>query len=114
MLPWLETDAARFRVRTKHRTAGDASCKLCPTAPEDVTHFLTVCQRLEPTRSSLILGASSIVRSSLPSYVESPADFLDSILEISWVDVDEAKQFCLLFISGLRQARSDLLTAISS
>ena len=102
---------ARFRFRTKHRTAGDASCKLCRTAPEDVTHFLTVCQRLEPTQSSLILDASSIVRFSLPSYVESSADFVDTIPGISWVDVDELQQFCILFILGLRQARSDLLTA---
>ena len=95
-----------FRFRTKHSSAGDASCKLCRTAPEDVTHFLTVCQRLEPTRSSLIF--------SLPSYVESSADFVDTIPGISWVDVDEVQQFCILFISGLRQARSELLTVISS
>ena len=45
--------------------------------------------------------------------MESPAYFVDTILGISWVDiearvdVDVVEQFCLLFI-----LRSDLLTAV--
>ena len=83
--------------------------------PLKVSHIFSLyAKRWSLTRFSLILDASAIVRSSRPSYVESPADFVDTILGISWVDVDEVQQFYLLYISVLRQARSDLLTAISS
>ena len=50
------------------------------------------------------MQASSIVRSSIRSYVEPPADFVDTIPGISWVDiearvdVDVVEQFSVSFL----------------
>ena len=50
----LESDAARFRVRSHNRVAGDPCCKLCHSSTEDAIHFVAICGALSQTRSHLL------------------------------------------------------------
>ena len=47
----LESDAARFRVRSRNVETGIATCKLCSTGPEDANHFIALCTALESRRN---------------------------------------------------------------
>ena len=107
----LESDAARFRVRSRNVETGIATCKLCSTGPEDANHFIALCTALESRRNELICSSRTSVRSTLPCHLES---FADIILGVKYIEDCELQSFCLFFISSLRQLRSDLITALYS
>ena len=110
----LESDAARFRVRSRNVETGIATCKLCSTGPEDANHFIALCTALESRRNELICSSRTSVRSTLPCHLESPSTFADIILGVKYIEDCELQSFFLFFISSLGQLRSDLITDLYS
>ena len=53
----LESDTSRFRMRKDGQPRGDPSCKLCGSALEDATHFISSCTMLEAKRRELLSSA---------------------------------------------------------
>ena len=53
----LESDASRFRMRKDGQPPGDPSCKLCGSALEDATHFISSYTMLEAKRRELLSSA---------------------------------------------------------
>ena len=101
----LESDAARFRVRTDGGPIGNPRCKLYNSGEEDLVHFLAACNALQVDYQSLLTHAPL----NLPDLAHDPSAFTEIIFGVDWIDNLEAQAFFIQFITDLKQKRSELL-----
>ena len=106
----LESDASRFRMRKDGQPPGDPSCKLCGSALEDATHFISSCTMLEAKCRELLSSApSQFWDMNLPDPAREPDNFACIMLGIDWIDDIEVQVFCINYLAELKAFRAELI-----
>ena len=100
----LEHDACRFRTRRFPGTDKSSVCKLCLQEPEDQTHFIARCPRLEAVRSQLLLTPPPPLQSLRPTH--SQHQFIPG----QTFDDHVTQKFAIDFLHNLRLYRNSLLS----
>ena len=97
----LESDASRFRMLKDGQPPGNPSCKLCGSALEDATHFISSCTMLEAKRRELLSSAPRNfgIWTYLTPHVSLIASHVSRVacimLGIDWIDDIEVQVFCI-------------------
>ena len=106
----LESDASRFSTQKDGQPCGDPSCKLCGSALEDATHFISSCTVLEAKHRELLSSAPpQFWDMDLPNPACESDSFECIMLGIDWIDDIEVQVFCINFLAELKAFRAKLI-----